>query len=70
MCVLTEEYIKPFDVTIEMGNEKTAVIEVNHNAIRKLLAISAKFVKNIDFEVPLAYPLTSVHLSLPNPDGS
>ena len=36
----------------------------------KLLAISKKFEKNIDFEVTLAYPLTSVPLSLSNPDGS
>ena len=50
-------------------NGKTAVIEVNRNAIGKLLAISTKF-ENIDFEVTLAYPLTSVPLSLSNPDGS
>ena len=121
MCVLTEEYINPFDVTIEKNdllnlssgiqlqsdevlksyeigqekyktfvkeriqetfndpiqksklqtfknagkakvtrNGKTAVIEVNRNAIAKLLANSTKFEKNIDFEVALAYPLTSV----------
>ena len=51
-------------------NGKTVVIEVNGNAIGKLLAISTKFKKNIDFEVALAYPLTSVPLSLSNPDGS
>lgn len=34
------------------------------------MAISKKFEKNIDFEVTLAYPLTSVPLSLSNPDGS
>ena len=51
-------------------NGKTAVIEVNRNVIGKLLAISTKFEKNIDFEVALAYPLTSVPLSLSNPDGS
>ena len=50
-------------------NGKTTVIEVNRNAIGKLLAVSTKF-ENIDFEVGLAYPLTSVPLSLSNPDGS
>ena len=47
-------------------NEKTAVIDVNRNAIRKLLVISTKFEKKIDFEVAL----TSVPLSLSNPDVS
>ena len=50
-------------------NGKTTVIEVNRNAIGKLLAVSTKL-ENIDFEVGLAYPLTSVPLSLSNPDGS
>ena len=36
----------------------------------KLLAISKKFEKSIDFEFALAYPLSSAPLSLSNPDGS
>ena len=51
-------------------NGKNAAIEVNRNAIGKLLATSTKFEKKIDFEVALAYPLTSVPLSLSNTDGS
>ena len=51
-------------------NGKIAVIEVNRSAIGKLLAISAKFEKNIDFEVARAFPLTSVPLPLSNPNGS
>ena len=51
-------------------NGKTALIEVNRNAIGRLLAISAKFEKNIEFKVALAYLLTSVPLSLSSPDGS
>ena len=51
-------------------NRKTATIEVNRNMIGKLLAISAKCEKVIDFEVALSFALTSTPLSLSNPDGT
>ena len=55
-------------------NGKTEVIRVNRKAIGKLLAISTKYEKKIDFEVALIYPLTIVPFSLPfslsNPDSS
>ena len=38
--------------------------------VGKLLAISAKHEKSIDFEVALSYPLSTTPLSLSNPDGS
>ena len=51
-------------------NGKTSIVEVNRNIIGKLLAISAKRSKAVDFEVSLCYPLTSTPLSLSNPDGT
>ena len=51
-------------------NGKTATIEVNRNMIGKLLAISAKCEKVIDFEVALSFALTSTPLLLSNPDGT
>ena len=51
-------------------NGKTATIEVNRNMIGKLLATSAKHKKVIHFEVALSFPLTSMPLSLSNPDGT
>ena len=50
------------------GNEKT--IEVNRDVLSKLLALSAKHNKVIDFEVVLTYPLSPVPLSLSHPDGA
>ena len=50
------------------GNEKT--IEVNRDVLTKLLALSAKHNKVIDFEAALTYPLSPVPLSLSHPDGT
>ena len=52
------------------NNGKSVVIEANRNILGKLLAISAKHEKSIDFEVALSYPLSTTPLSLSNPDGS
>ena len=52
------------------NNGKSAVIDANRNILGKLLAISAKHEKRIDFEVALSYTLSTTPLSLPNPDGS
>ncbi len=52
------------------NNGKSAVIDANRNILGKLLAISAKHKKSIDFEVALSYPLSTTPLSLSNPDGS
>ena len=51
-------------------NGATKTIEVNRNIIGKLLSISAKVSKPIDFEFTLGYPLSPVPLSLSNADGS
>ena len=51
-------------------NGKTAIVETNRNIIGRLLAISAKGGKIVDFQTALAYPLTSTPLSVSNPDGS
>ena len=51
-------------------NGKTAIVEMNRNIIGKLLAITAKSGKVVDFEAALAYTHTSTPLSLSNPDGS
>ena len=51
-------------------NGKTKVIRVNRKAIGKLLPISTKIERKIDFEVALTYPLTIVPLPLSNPDSS
>ena len=48
----------------------TKVIDANRNIIGKLLAISAKFQKPIDFANVLKYPLFAVPLNLAYPDGS
>ena len=50
------------------GNETT--IEVNRDVLTKLLALSAKHNKVIDFEAALTYPLSPVPLSLSHPDGT
>ena len=55
--------------TITSGN-KTAVIQANRNVLSKLLIISTKHEKSVDFEKALAYPLTITPLSLSNPDGT
>ena len=51
-------------------NCKVTSIEVNRNIIGKLLALSMKTGKNIDFEAALSFPLTQTPLSLANADGS
>ena len=56
-------------VTVKQsGKEK--VIEVNREIIGRLLALSAKHEKLINFEIALQYPLCPVPRSLVNPDGS
>ena len=52
----------------QKGNEKT--IEVNRDVLAKLLALSTKHNKVIDFEVALTYPLSPVPISLSHPDGT
>ena len=51
-------------------NGKVTSIEVNRNIIGKLLAMSLKTGKQIDFEAALSFPLTQIPLSLANADGS
>ena len=51
-------------------NGKETSIEVNRNIIGKLLALSMKTGKQIDFEAALSFPLTQIPLSLANADGS
>ena len=48
----------------------TKVIDANRNIIEKLLDISAKFQKPIDFANALKFPLFAVPLNLAYPDGS
>ena len=45
-------------------------IEANRNILASLLSLSAKTGQVIDFEKALKYPLSSVPLSLANPDGA
>ena len=52
----------------QKGNEKT--IEVNRDVLAKLLALSTKHNKVIDFEVALTYPLSPVPISLSHPDDT
>ena len=52
------------------SSKKTNVIEANRNIIAKLLSISTKYKRPIDFEDALRYPLFSVPLNLAYPDGS
>ena len=51
-------------------NGKTKIIEVNRNFLSFLLALSAEYGKNIDFQSALKYPLCDVPLSLSDADGS
>ena len=51
-------------------NGKTKILEVNRNFLSFLLAFSAKYGKNIDFQRALKYPLCAVPLSLSDADGS
>ena len=51
-------------------NGKTKILEVNRNFLSFLLALSAKYGKNIDFQRALKYPLCAVPLSLSDVDGS
>ena len=57
------------EVTVEK-NGKTKILEVNRNFFSFLLALSAKYGKNIDFQRVLKYPLCAVPLSLSDIDGS
>ena len=43
-------------------NGNTKILEVNRNFLRFLLALSAKYGKNIDFQMALKYPLCAVPL--------
>ena len=60
------------------GNRKVQIepstqvktIEANRNNLASLLSLSAKTGQVIDFEKALKYPLSSVPLSLANPDGA
>ena len=45
-------------------------IEANRNILASLLSLSVKTGQVIDFEKALKYPLSSIHLSLANPDGA
>ena len=56
--------------TVVSKGGKNAIIEVNRDIISKLLALFAKTGRQIDFKSALAYPLTTVPLSIANPDGS
>ena len=49
---------------------KLKAVEINRNIIGKLLALSARSERLIDFQKALSYPLCSVPLSLANPDRS
>ena len=51
-------------------NGKTKILEVNRNFLSFLLALSAKYGKNIDFQRAPKYPLCAVPLSLRDADGS
>ena len=51
-------------------NGKTKILEVNRNFLSFLLALSAKYGENIDFQKALKYPLCAVPLSLSDADGS
>ena len=51
-------------------NGKTKILEVNMNFPSFLLALSAKYGKNIDFRRVLKYPLCAVPLGLSDADGS
>ena len=45
-------------------------IEANRNVLASLLSLSAKTGQVVDFEKALKYPVSSVPLSLANPDGA
>ena len=51
-------------------NGKEKIIEANQEIIGRLLALSAKHDKLIDFEIALRYSLCPVPLSLTHPDGT
>ena len=52
------------------NRSQVKTIETNRNVLGSLLSLSAKTGKVIDFEEALKHPLSSVPLSLANPDGS
>ena len=56
-------------VQIEKSSQ-VRTIEANRNVLASLLSLSAKTGQVIDFEKALTYPLSSVPLSLANPDGT
>ena len=51
-------------------NKATKVIDANRNIIGKLITLTAKTLRPIDFEEAFCYPLYGVPLSLAYPDGS
>ena len=51
-------------------HSKHRLIEANRNVLGKLLALTAKSEKNIDFEQALKYPLHSLPLCIAFPDGA
>lgn len=52
------------------GGARTKTVEVNRNMLGKILVLSAKTERVVNFEYALEYPLCAAPLSLANPDGS
>lgn len=57
------------DIQPKEGN-KTQIVTANRNILGKLLSLTARFQKPIDFKKALEYPLYPVPLSLSFPDGT
>ena len=63
--------VPPFqEPTFTLKKNKDKVVSANRNIISKLLSLSAKFHKPIDFQKALTYPLHPFPLSMAFPDGS
>lgn len=52
------------------GGTRTKTVEANRDMLGKILALSAKTGRVVNFECALEYPLCAAPLSLANPDGS
>ena len=59
------------ETTVTLNKDKKdKVVYANRDIISKLLSLSAKFEKPIDFQKALSYPLYPIPLSMAFPDGS